>query len=63
MKSHGKNERYFIAERTKNLTSLEGSQALPVRPLDKGQRESEYVMMVRSGGLRKGPRNFDFVYY
>jgi hypothetical protein len=44
--------------REKEHRLLEGSQVSPVRPSDKS--ESERVRMVRSSGLRQGPRNFDF---
>jgi hypothetical protein len=44
----------------KSVNLLEGFQASPVRPSDKGQYESEDVGMVKSSGLREGHQNFDF---
>jgi hypothetical protein len=44
----------------KSIVLLEGSQALPACPADKGQCGSEDIGMVRSSGLRRGPRDFGF---
>jgi hypothetical protein len=49
----------LLREGRKSIVLLQGSQASPARPSDKSG--SGNVRMVRTGGSRKGPRNFDFL--
>jgi hypothetical protein len=44
--------------REKENRMSEGSQASPARPSGKSKSESEGVRMIRSSGLREGPRSF-----
>jgi hypothetical protein len=52
--------RYFIAERKKSIVLLD-PQASPACPSDTSRVIVKEARMIRSNGLRHGPRNFYFL--